>query len=140
MEYPSENTIATATCWELLRDASFGRVALSIDALPMILPVEYSLDGEDIAVCLGQYRLDARTVNNAVVGFAADAIDSTARTGWTVHVQGVAHLHPQAGVAADCGQPDPGQIVHITPETISGQHFQLCPFGTGLPALGPSRP
>jgi hypothetical protein len=139
MEHPAEHTIPTSMCWELLRDASFGRVALSVEALPMILPVEYSLDGEELAICLGQYRLNDRTVNNAVVGFAADAIDPVTRTGWTVQVQGVARLPRQVGVPTECGQPTAGQIVHLTPQTISGQHFQLCPFGTGLPARPPPK-
>jgi uncharacterized protein len=140
MEYLAENAIPTATCWELLRDAWLGRVALSVDALPMILPVEYYLDGEELAVCLGQYRLNDRAVNNAVVGFAADAVDTVTRAGWTVQIQGVARVHRPVGVALACGQAAAGQIVRIAPHAISGQRLQLCPFGTGLPSLAQPNP
>jgi hypothetical protein len=140
MEHLDENAIPASTCWELLRTASFGRVALSIDALPMILPVEYYLDGQELAICLGQYRLGDRTLNQAVVAFAADAIDPANRTGWTVQIQGVARLAREMSVPTECGQPTAGQFVHITAETISGQHLQLCPFGTGLPSLTQPKP
>ncbi len=135
VDHPYDDPIPTSTCWELLRDVSFARVALSIHALPMILPVEYCVDGDELAICLGHYQLTQRTVDNTVVCFAADAIDAVTRTGWTIQVQGVARLRHQIGVPTECGQPEAGQIVHITPQTISGQHLQLCPFGTGLPAL-----
>jgi len=38
-------------CWELLASTSVGRIALSIGALPAILPVQYYLDGQTLAVC-----------------------------------------------------------------------------------------
>lgn len=140
MEFPAENAIAPSMCWELLGSASVGRIALSVRALPAILPVEYYLDGADLAICLGQYRLNPRAVNNVVVAFAADAIDPATRSGWTVQVQGVARLPRTVGVPTECGHPTAGQIVHVTPETIMGQHLQLCPLTAGLltmPGSGP---
>ncbi|HEY5012155.1 MAG TPA: pyridoxamine 5'-phosphate oxidase family protein [Acidimicrobiia bacterium] len=134
MEYPAENTIPTERCWALLRQGWFGRLGLSVDALPAILPVEYSVAEGDIAVCLGQYRLNARSVNESVVAFAADLVDSETRSGWTVQVQGRARL-PKRAVTTECGLHEPGQIIYITPQTVVGQSLRLCPLGTGLPRL-----
>ena len=74
-------------CWQLLASTSVGRVALSIGALPAILPVQYRLDGCTLAVCLGHRELPERALNT-VVAFAADAIDPHTRSGWSVQVQG----------------------------------------------------
>ena len=43
-------------CWELLTTVSVGRLALSVRALPVILPVQYYLDGRRLAICLGITR------------------------------------------------------------------------------------
>jgi len=135
MEYPAENTIPTEKCWELLRGGWFGRLGLSVDALPAILPVEYAIAERDIAVCLGQYRLSPRSLNDAVVAFAADLVDSETHSGWTVQVQGRARL-PQGAVTTECGLHEPGQIIYITPQFVVGQRLRLCPFGSGLPRVG----
>src|SRR6516225_4056707 len=82
-----DDLIPQEECWELLASASVGRVALSIHALPAILPVQYYLDGRKLAVCLGHRELPERSLN-AVVAFAADAIDPIGRSGWSVQVQG----------------------------------------------------
>jgi hypothetical protein len=135
VEYPGENVIPTERCWDLLRGGWFGRLGLSVDALPAILPVEYIVNDTDIAVCLGQYRLRARSLNDAVVAFAADLVDPETHSGWTVQVQGRARL-PHGTATSECTHHEAGQIIYITPQIVAGQRFALCPFGTGLPRLG----
>jgi hypothetical protein len=114
-------------CWELLASASVGRVALSIRALPAIVPVQYYLDRRTLAVCLGHRELPDRALN-AVVAFAADAIDPQTRSGWSVQVLGRAAIPRQLRVDAGCGWPAAGQVVQIEPEIISGYRMHLCPF------------
>lgn len=109
-----------------------GRLALSLSALPAILPVQYYLDGHDLAICLGHYKIPERSVNGAIVAFAADAVDSTNRTGWTVQVQGTSRIPKRLGVPTNCGRPTAGQIVHLVPATITGQRIRLCPLMPGL--------
>ena len=113
-------------CWELLASASVGRIALSIRALPAIVPVQYYLDGRTLAVCLGHRELPERALN-AVVAFAADAIDPQTRSGWLVQVQGRSVIPRQLRIDAACGWPA-GQVVQIRPEIISGYRMHLCPF------------
>src|SRR5215468_766279 len=123
----SEDLISEEECWELLAGTSVGRLALSVRALPVILPVQYYLDGRKLAVCLGHRQLPGRSLNT-VIAFAADAIDPTSRSGWSVQIQGRSMGPQQLGVDTDCGQPTAGQIVHIEPVTISGYRVHLCPF------------
>jgi hypothetical protein len=113
-------------CWELLASTSVGRVALSIGALPVILPVQYHLDGRTLAVCVGHRELPERALNT-VVAFAADAIDPLTRSGWSVQVQGRSAVPHQAGTGKDCGWTAAGQVVRIDPAAISGFRMRLCP-------------
>ena len=134
-----EGVIPEPECWQLLASASVGRVALSIGALPAILPVQYYLDGRTIAVCLGHRELPERALN-AIMASAADAIDPHARSGWSVQVQGQSVPRHQPGIGNDCGWPADGQIVQIEPATIVGYRVHLCPFIDSLLAQEPLTP
>jgi hypothetical protein len=126
-----DDLIPEEECWQLLAGASVGRVALSIHALPAIIPVQYYLDGRKLAVCLGHRELPERSLN-AVVAFAADAIDPIGRSGWSVQVQGRSLVPRSVRADTACGWPTAGQIVQIEPETISGYRVHLCPFVDSL--------
>ena len=126
-----DDLIPEQECWRLLASASVGRIALSIRALPAIFPVQYYLDGRNLTVCLGHHELPERALN-AVVAFAADAINPASRTGWSVQVQGQASVPHQPTADAFCGQPTAGQIVQIQPATISGHRVHLCPLVDSL--------
>ena len=74
----------------LLERAHIGRVAVIINALPTVLPVNFTLIGEDIVFRTNPgAKLDEALANN-VVAFEVDDVDSTYHTGWSVLVQGVA--------------------------------------------------
>lgn len=120
------NRLTTPECWDAIADRSVGRLALSIRALPVILPVQYYLDGGDIAICLGHHPLNV--IDPIVVAFAVDAIDTASWNGWTVQIQGSLTPLGAMGRPADCGQPAAGQVVHLAPLEISGYRLQLCPF------------
>jgi uncharacterized protein len=125
--------ISASACWELLGSVSIGRLSLSIRAMPVILPVQYYLDGEELAICLGYGRVDPRSVDAAVVAFAADALDPMSLSGWTVQVQGLSRLPQQMGVPVDCGQPAAGQMIQLAPSVVTGHRVRLCPYLSGLP-------
>jgi hypothetical protein len=124
----TDDPITEAECWALLASASVGRLALSMEALPTIVPVQYYLDGNKIALCLGHYQVPGQAVANTVAAFAADAIDTSTSQGWAVQVLGrVATPQPMNG-PSECGQHAGGQVIHLTPATIAGQRLHLCPF------------
>jgi hypothetical protein len=79
-----------ARCLELLATAHIGRIALSMGSLPVVLPVNFALLGEDILIGTAPgSKLDA-AANNAVVAFEADRFDAIYHSGWSVMAQGVA--------------------------------------------------
>ena len=127
MDTPWEQ-IPSQRCWELLVTASVGRLALSVQALPVILPVQYYVRGHRLAVCLGHHSIPARSLNEAIIAFAADAIDPATRSGWSVQIQGRSSIPRLDGFDTACGQPTAGQVVEIEPGTITGYYVRLCPF------------
>jgi Pyridoxamine 5'-phosphate oxidase len=130
VQQQSTDPIPIAECWKLLRTESVGRLALSLHALPAILPVQYYFDGDRLAICLGHHKVPHQAVDDTVVAFAADAIDAISRTGWTVQVQGTARLPAPVGVPTDCGQSPAGQVVYLSAVTIAGHRIRLCPLIT----------
>ena len=120
--------IPAQQCWELLKTVSIGRLALCVRALPAILPVQYYLDGDKIALCVGHYQVPGQSITDTVAAFAADAIDTSTSQGWAVQVLG--KLAPPQSMSGpnECGQRAGGQVIHLTPATIAGQRLHLCPF------------
>lgn len=121
-------------CWELLATASVGRLALSVRALPVILPVQYYITGRRLAACLGHRAVPERSLNDAIIAFNADAIDPATRTGWSVQVQGRATVFSPDGFDTAYGHPTAGQLIEIHSSTITGFHVDLCPLISALHA------
>ena len=124
----------------MLTTVSVGRLALSVRALPVILPVQYYLDGRRLAICLGHHEMPERSLNDVIIAFAADAIDPATRSGWSVQVQGRSVISRRLGVDTDCGRPTAGQVVQIEPGIISGHRMRLCPFIDALLTTGRALP
>jgi len=99
---PADETLSREECLALLASCSVGRVGLSIDALPVILPVNYVLDGERIVFRTGRGTKLTAAIRNAVVCFEVDRIDEECRAGWSVLVTGTATelVGPEAEAAA----------------------------------------
>jgi nitroimidazol reductase NimA-like FMN-containing flavoprotein (pyridoxamine 5'-phosphate oxidase superfamily) len=77
-------------CVEMLGTVPVGRIALSVGALPVVLPVNFAMLDDDVVIrTVAGSRLEA-AATNAVVAFEADQVDPAAKGGWSVLVQGVA--------------------------------------------------
>lgn len=75
-------------CLDLLRTVPVGRIGLSVNALPVVVPVGFHLDGDRLVVrTTGGSRLDA-ALTGAVVAFEADHIDAGTGDAWSVLVRG----------------------------------------------------
>jgi hypothetical protein len=134
-----DDALSERECWELLATASVGRLALSVRALPLIVPVQYYLDGHRLAVCLGHHELPERALDETVIAFAADSIDPATRSGWSVQVQGRSAIPRGLRIDTDCDWPAAAQVVEIEPARISGHWMHLCPFIGALLAAGRPR-
>jgi nitroimidazol reductase NimA-like FMN-containing flavoprotein (pyridoxamine 5'-phosphate oxidase superfamily) len=78
-------------CRELLHRQSVGRIGFVVDGWPVVLPVNYTVDGADIVI-----RTDARTKLAAETHWPApvvvevDAPVTVYKSGWSVLAHGVA--------------------------------------------------
>ena len=132
-----DDALSERECWELLATASVGRLALSVRALPVILPVQYCLNGRRLAVCLGHHGLPERALDETIIAFAADSIDPVTRSGWSVQVLGRSVVPRRLRIDTDCGwSATAAQVVEIESGKISGHRMHLCPFIETLLAAG----
>ena len=117
-----EGTIDEAECWHLLDRGRLGRLALSVDALPSILPAPYTVAGGEITVHLGELRVPDRCADGAVVAFSVDEIDIDRARGWYVHAVGRSQLE---ALATGPGAPERDQVVRLMPAVLGGRRFRL---------------
>src|SRR5580692_9210802 len=76
-----------AACRELLASQRLGRVALSVAALPSVVPVLYGLVGERVVFGVEDDPLYRSLLDN-IVAFEVDHIDDQTNEGWTVLLVG----------------------------------------------------
>jgi uncharacterized protein len=79
-----------AVCLHLLAEAHVGRIALSMGALPVVLPVNFAMCDDDILVRTAPGTKLEAAATNAVVAFEVDNVDPVYHTGWSVLAQGIA--------------------------------------------------
>jgi uncharacterized protein len=79
--------IERAECFELLASQTVGRLAVSRWTGPLVVPVNFVLDGESIVFRSGP-GTKLRSLAARPVSFQVDEIDPESRTGWSVLARG----------------------------------------------------
>lgn len=118
-------------CRALLAAGSVGRVAITVGALPAILPVNYSILDDDVVFRAGDGSKLRAALERAVVAFEIDGIDDERQAGWSVLVVGHATaLWRQADIdraqALELRPWAPGPLDHfvrVTTGMISGRRI-----------------
>jgi nitroimidazol reductase NimA-like FMN-containing flavoprotein (pyridoxamine 5'-phosphate oxidase superfamily) len=76
-------------CLRLLVKVPVGRVVYTRQALPAVLPINFSLDTDaSVLLCTSPGSDLVRAVDGVVVAFEADEFDAETRSGWSVVVTG----------------------------------------------------
>ena len=112
---PTGGDLSIEECWDRLRASCMGRLALSAEALPVILPVRYFIDGHTIVMALAAHPPFEPVVDQVVAAFAVESVEPATCSGWTVHAQGMLHCRPA------------GLIVRMVPEVVTGWRIELFP-------------
>ncbi|MGW1916105.1 pyridoxamine 5'-phosphate oxidase family protein [Streptomyces sp. NPDC002076] len=132
--YPNDGfrELGRHECLRLMATAPIGRIVHTRQALPAIVPVNFSLD-TDGAVLLRTAAASglARAVDAAVVAFEADAVDVDKHSGWSVVVTGRAEIVTDPAEAARLERigphswaPSPEEaFVRIEPELVTGREL-----------------
>lgn len=91
-------------CLDRLRQAPIGRVVHTQNALPAVLPVNFSLDAQFAVLLRTSPESElVRSIDGVVVAFEVDAVDAVTHSGWSVVVTGHATL-----------VDDPAEHQHLT--------------------------
>ncbi len=99
-----------AECLQLLASRSVGRLGFVLQERPMVLPVNYALDGRTVVFRTGEGTVLNRTALQ-MIAFEVDKIDDTTHSGWSVLAQGVAQ---DVGTAIDARSEKLRQLALVT--------------------------
>lgn len=115
-------------CIELLNENSVGRVAWNEPEGPMVLPVNYAMDGSSV---IFRTALDTKLARQLHLGFASfqiDEHDDFTQSGWSVLVRGVLSCevcHPEVDDSrvVPWVSGDRNFLMRITPLIVSGRRI-----------------
>lgn len=118
-------------CLRLLSNCHVGRLALSIDALPVILPVNFVVHDDKVVFRTAAGTKLSAAARSAVVAFEVDNIEPLRHEGWSVLVTGRAHEISDPAVVRELSRLPlrpwaPGSRDHfiaIDTERVSGRRL-----------------
>ncbi|MFF4113195.1 pyridoxamine 5'-phosphate oxidase family protein [Streptomyces sp. NPDC001714] len=119
-------------CLRLLGKVPVGRVVYTQQALPAVLPVNFSLDADaSVALCTAAGSDLVRAIGGVVVAFEADEFDAESGSGWSVVVTGRAAVVSDPAEHARLAQAGPRSwmpirdpvFVRIESEMITGREL-----------------
>jgi hypothetical protein len=76
----------------LLALTTVARVGVTVDALPVVLPVNFAIDGNQIVLRSAPGTKLTAALTNAVIAFEADSVNPMDHSGWSVLVQGMSRV------------------------------------------------
>jgi nitroimidazol reductase NimA-like FMN-containing flavoprotein (pyridoxamine 5'-phosphate oxidase superfamily) len=120
-------------CWELLRSAEVGRLAVSILERPDIFPINHVVDRGRIVFRTAAGTKLAAAVLGRAVAFEVDGYDPAKGEAWSVVVKGRARELEAMQEVVDALElplfpwsagPKP-RFVRIDPDSVTGRRFQV---------------
>jgi nitroimidazol reductase NimA-like FMN-containing flavoprotein (pyridoxamine 5'-phosphate oxidase superfamily) len=126
-----------AECWGLIGRAEVGRIGFTGRYGPVVLPVNYRVHDGSLVFRTGEHSPMEEDLHTGItdadykVAFEIDDIDAAGHAGWSVLVQGAAHLvrdeEEQAELRSIGVDPWPGGVresfVRISPTRVSGRRI-----------------
>jgi nitroimidazol reductase NimA-like FMN-containing flavoprotein (pyridoxamine 5'-phosphate oxidase superfamily) len=118
-------------CLALLETVPVGRIVVTISALPVILPVHFSVVDGTVVIRTSPGTKLATATRNTVVAFEADSVDAQGEVGWSVAVTGTAAsvsdpVERQALMRLPLPEWAGGadsHFIRITPVVVSGRRL-----------------
>lgn len=129
---PTSTVLHADECRRLLTTRRFGRIGLAGTKFPLILPVNYVLDGDVIVI-----RTDSPTITEAGgftrVAFEVDDVDERSRSGWSVLVQALAEevvggrrdelIERMRSAPAPWAPGEHGHWITLIPQAVTGRRI-----------------
>lgn len=79
-------------CWQLLTTTPVGRIAWGTSTGPVVVPVNFEVDGRTIRIRTAAYSAMVQKADVERVAFQVDRIDEATHTGWSVLARGRAEV------------------------------------------------
>jgi hypothetical protein len=132
-----------AEALRLLAGVPVGRLIFTVNALPIVRPMNFALVDGLIVLRTAAGTTVARKVHDMIVAFEADDLDPATSSGWSVTVTGRAALVADLGAIARYQAVPlvpwvPGvrdQFVTITTELVEGRRVGRSPGQAGRAAM-----
>ena len=118
-------------CWELLRSAEVGRLAVCSADGPDIFPINFVIDHGTVVFRTAEGSKLSTALATATVAFEVDGYDADAQDAWSVVIKGraehIKRLHEslqtlELPLFPWHASPKP-HFVRIVPEVVSGRRF-----------------
>ncbi|OJZ66005.1 pyridoxamine 5'-phosphate oxidase family protein [Mycolicibacterium diernhoferi] len=136
--------LSVSDCWDLLAGTALGRLVTTVDGVPAIFPVNYTVQDRTVLFRTAQgTKLVSAAINNNVL-FEADGYSLS--EGWSVIVAGVARSVRSEEDIAEAERAgliswtdsEKEHFVRIHPRGVTGRRFRFrAQPGTGTPAEDP---
>jgi nitroimidazol reductase NimA-like FMN-containing flavoprotein (pyridoxamine 5'-phosphate oxidase superfamily) len=125
--------LETNTCWDLLRQADVGRLAVSIADHPDIFPINFVVDHGTVVFRTAEGTKLAGAVLGRAVAFEVDGYEPAAGDAWSVVIKGRAReLERMQDVFDALDLPlfpwhasPKHRFVRIEPDDVSGRRFHV---------------
>ena len=121
--------IPRSECLELLAAHKVGRIAFVDDDGPLMIPVNYALDGDAVLVATSAFSNLAQSATGSRVAFEVDEVEDYTESGWSVLVRGAAEHVSYDELPHDVARPYPWVegtrtfVLKITPREITGRRL-----------------
>ncbi len=109
--------LSRAACLQRLADNHLGRVAINVDGIPRVFPVNYALQGDSIVFRSDEGTKLTAASRGALVSFEIDDDNPLYHTGWSVVATG--HLE----IVTDEAELHALQRAAVRPWAELGQYF-----------------
>ncbi len=132
MYEPTTEILSAEECVTLLHQVPVGRIGITVDALPVILPVNYSVVDDAIMFRTIPGSKLAAASASTVVAFEVDSHGDDGCSGWSVLVQGMARevtdplereIALRAPIRAWAIGDRADRVVRIEMQTLSGRRY-----------------
>jgi len=130
---PGVSHLDADECWNLLRDAEVGRLAVSVLNRPDIFPVNFAADHGTIVIRTAEGTKLAATVLGKAVAFEVDGYDAEGGVAWSVVVKGrgeeILRMH-EIFDALDLPlfpwhAAPKHRFIRVVPASVTGRRFQV---------------
>ncbi len=131
---PTLRELSPRECWDLVAHGGVGRIATTTDEGPIVLPVNFVVDGDTLVIRTSAYGVLGRLDRAAELAFEVDRLDEAMREGWSVLFVGdMVRIEDPEEVATLWRDRDPGPwaggvrnlFLRIQPRRVTGRRIEV---------------